>query len=225
MPGDRKITMRLQEFHGASKYLSWQAAAYLRPASPWRLIAAVWEGAGPVTDWSECIVAIAKTRDRQQFSALFVHFGPRLKSFFLRLGVTSGVAEDLMQETMLIVWRKAERFDPARAGASTWIFTVARNLRIDLKRRERDPGLLAELYEGADEPTPSDHMLSVERDTRVRQALTTLPAEQAEVIRLSFFEDRPHSEIARDLKIPLGTVKSRVRLAMMRLRALVEGQQ
>ncbi len=178
-----------------------------------------------MTDWSECIVAIAQRRDRQQFAALFAHFGPRLKGFFLRLGVTGGVAEDLVQETMLIVWRKADRFDPERAGASTWIFTVARNLRIDLKRRERDPARLAEFYDGADAPTPGDHLLSAERDGRIRQALTSLPAEQAEVIRLSFFEDRPHSRIAEDLKIPLGTVKSRVRLAMMRLRALVEDRQ
>ncbi|MES2256541.1 MAG: sigma-70 family RNA polymerase sigma factor [Pseudomonadota bacterium] len=178
-----------------------------------------------MTDWSECIVAIAKTRDRQQFAALFAHFAPRLKSFFLRLGVPPGVAEDLAQDTMLMVWRKADRFDPERAAASTWIFTVARNLRIDLKRRERDPALLAELYDGADEPTPSDNMLSAERDGRIREALTALPAEQAEVIRLSFFEDKPHSQIADDLKIPLGTVKSRVRLAMARLRALVEERQ
>jgi RNA polymerase sigma-70 factor (ECF subfamily) len=216
--------MRSLEFHDASKSAAWQAGAGPRPELAGRLIA-VWEGVRSVSDWSDCIVAIAQRRDRQQFAALFAHFGPRLKGFFLRLGVTQGVAEDLMQETLLIVWRKAERFDPARAGASTWIFTIARNLRIDLKRRERDPGLLAEFYDGADEPTPGDHLLTAERDGRIHQALTSLPAEQAEVIRLAFFEDRPHSQIADDLKIPLGTVKSRVRLAMMRLRALVEERQ
>lgn len=224
MRENRKTPMQLREFPDASKYPAWQAGAGPRPEFAGRLIA-VWEAAFSVTDWSECIVAIAKTRDRQQFAALFAHFAPRLKSFFLRLGVPPGVAEDLAQDTMLMVWRKADRFDPERAAASTWIFTVARNLRIDLKRRERDPALLAELYEDADEPTPSDHMLSAERDGRIREALTALPAEQAEVIRLSFFEDRPHSQIADDLKIPLGTVKSRVRLAMARLRALVEEQQ
>jgi RNA polymerase sigma-70 factor (ECF subfamily) len=220
----RKIKMDVFEFHDASKSAAWQAGPDPRAQKAGRLIA-VWEGARSVADWSECIVAIAQRRDRQQFAILFAHFGPRLKGFFLRLGVTPGAAEDLMQETMLIVWRKADRFDPSRAGASTWIFTVARNLRIDLKRRERDPGKLAEFYEGADEQTPSDHLLSAERDGRVRQALSSLPADQAEVIRLSFFEDRPHSQIAEDLKIPLGTVKSRVRLAMMRLRAFVEERQ
>jgi RNA polymerase sigma-70 factor (ECF subfamily) len=220
----RKIKMDAFEFHDASKSAAWQVGASPRAEDAGRLIA-VWEGARSVTDWSDCIVAIAQRRDRQQFAALFAHFGPRLKGFFLRLGVAPGAAEDLMQETMLIVWRKADRFDPERAGASTWIFTVARNLRIDLKRRERDPGKLAEFYDGADEPTPSDHLLSAERDGKVRQALSSLPADQAEVIRLSFFEDRPHSQIAEDLKIPLGTVKSRVRLAMMRLRAFVEERQ
>jgi len=217
--------MQTQEFPNASTYTAWQAGTGLQPVVPGRLIAATWKVAASVTDWSECILAIAQRRDRQQFAALFSYFGPRLKSFFLRLGVPSNVAEDLVQDTMLMVWRKADRFDPERAGASTWIFTVARNLRIDLKRRDRDPNLLTELYEGAAEPTPSDHMLSAEREVRIRQALVALPAEQAEVIRLSFFEDRPHSQIADDLKIPLGTVKSRVRLAMARLRALVEERQ
>lgn len=224
MSENRKNLMQLRQFPDASRYPAWQACAGPRPDIAGRLIA-VWEAAFFVTDWSECIVAIAKTQDRQRFAALFAHFGPRLKSYFLRLGVAPGMAEDLAQDTMLMVWRKADRFDPERAAASTWIFTVARNLRIDLKRRERDPALLAEFYEGADEPTPSDHMLSAEREGRIREALSALPGEQAEVIRLSFFEDRPHSQIADDLKIPLGTVKSRVRLAMARLRALVEEQQ
>jgi RNA polymerase sigma-70 factor (ECF subfamily) len=177
-----------------------------------------------VTDWSKSIVAIA-AGDRQQFAALFGYFAPRLKSFFLRLGAGPGVAEDLAQETMLVVWRKAGQFDPERAAVSTWIFTIARNLRIDLKRRERDPALLAEFFESAAEPMPSDHVLSAERDQSVRLAMTGLSREQAEAIRLSFFEDRPHGEIAKILDIPLGTVKSRLRLAMARLRALVEDKQ
>jgi RNA polymerase sigma-70 factor (ECF subfamily) len=178
-----------------------------------------------LTDWSDCIVAIATSRDRQRFALLFAHFAPRCKSFFMRLGASPGVAEDLAQETLLSVWRKANRFDPARAQASTWIYTIARNLRIDMQRRERDPSRLAEFFEGVSEPSPSDHVLSAEREERVHVALGELPKEQADVIRLSFFEDRPHAEIAGLLGIPLGTVKSRVRLAMNRLRALVEDRQ
>jgi RNA polymerase sigma-70 factor, ECF subfamily len=175
-----------------------------------------------VPDWSACIVAVALAKDRQQFGVLFGHFAPRLKNFFMRSGAVAAVAEDLAQDTMLIVWHKAGYFDPARSSAATWIFTIARNLRIDLKRRQRDPRLLEEFYELAPEPMPSDHVLSAERETRVRVALEQLPSDQADVIRRSFFDDMPHAEIARALDVPLGTVKSRIRLAMQRLRLLVE---
>jgi RNA polymerase sigma-70 factor (ECF subfamily) len=218
----RNRAMLAHDFVAASDRKAWQS--FEGP----RLVARPtldWETAGAVTDWSDCILAIAARRDRQCFADLFLHFGPRLKSFFLRLGVSPGQAEDLVQETMLTVWRKAGQFDPTRAGAATWIFTVARNLRIDLKRRERDPALLAELYDGPAEPLPSDMVIAAEHGRRVRQAMAELPAEQVEVIRLSFFEDRPHGEIAALLGIPLGTVKSRARLAMARLRALAEGWQ
>jgi RNA polymerase sigma-70 factor (ECF subfamily) len=178
-----------------------------------------------VTDWADCIRAIAERRDRAQFQSLFLHFAPRLKGFFLRSGAADGWAEDLAQETMLMVWRKAAQFDPAKAQVSTWIFTIARNLRIDAKRRERDPQAVAEFFDGAPEPSPSEHLLSAERCDQVRQAMKTLPPDQAQAIRLSFFEDRPHSEIATVLGVPLGTVKSRVRLAVTRLRALVEDKQ
>jgi len=192
---------------------------------------APWQGEGVflrgrfVTGWSDCIIAIAARRDREAFAELFGHFAPRLKSFFVRSGAASGQAEDLAQETLLMVWRKAALFDPARAQASTWIFTIARNIRIDARRRQRDPQALAEFFDGPAEPMPSEHLLSAERDALVRRALTHLPAEQAEAIRLSFYEDRPHSEIAGLLGLPLGTVKSRVRLAMARLRLLVEDKQ
>jgi RNA polymerase sigma-70 factor (ECF subfamily) len=185
----------------------------------------IWEIAGTVSAWSDCIVAIARTRDRDQFAKLFAYFAPRLKSFFLRQGMPPGTAEDLAQETMLAVWRKAGLFDPARAAASTWIYTIARNLRVDLHRKERDPSLLAEFFEQAAEPLASDGILSAERDRKVQAAVATLPEDQAQAIRLSFFEDRPHGEIARLLDIPLGTVKSRIRVAMSRLRALVEDER
>lgn len=172
-------------------------------------------------NWSACVVAIARTRDRGRFADLFLFFAPRLKAFFLRLGVASGAAEDLAQEVMFTVWRKADYFDPERASAATWIFTIARNLRIDLKRREQKPALTEDDLDYLGEPDPGEQTLALEREQRVRAALLELPGEQAEVIRLSFFEDRPHAEIAQSLAIPLGTVKSRIRLAMNRLRTLV----
>jgi RNA polymerase sigma-70 factor, ECF subfamily len=190
---------------------------------------AAWQGgsawSGFVMDWPDCISAIAARRDRQAFALLFGHFAPRLKSFFIRSGATPGLAEDLAQETLLMVWRKAALFDPGRAQVSTWIFTIARNLRTDARRKERDPQTVAEFFDRAADPLPSEHLLSAERDALVRRALTQLPAEQAEALRLSFYEDRPHSEIAGLLGLPLGTVKSRVRLAMARLRTLVEDKQ
>jgi RNA polymerase sigma-70 factor (ECF subfamily) len=131
-------------------------------------------------------------------------------------------AEELAQETMLTAWRRAAQFDPASGGAAAWIFTIARNLRVDVARRDR---LVPWLEVMADEPPPpaADATIeSLQHGERVRAALASLPPEQAEVVRLSFFDDRPHAEIERALGIPLGTVKSRLRLAMTRLRALLD---
>ncbi|HEY3637825.1 MAG TPA: sigma-70 family RNA polymerase sigma factor [Rhizomicrobium sp.] len=176
-------------------------------------------------DWTICIGAIARHRDKKQFALLFDHFAPRLKSYFIRLAVDNGTAEELVQEAMLSVWRKADYFDPARASVSTWIFTIARNLRIDIARRERDPHRLAEAFEPIPEPMPDECVTTFEREARIRTAIGILPSEQANIIRLHFFEDRSHAEIAGMLDLPLGTVKSRVRLAMGKIRALVEDLQ
>ena len=167
------------------------------------------------------LLAIATRRDRAAFVALFGVYAPRLKAWFRRGGSPPDVAEDLMQDTMLAVWRKADSFDPARAGVAAWIFAIARNRRIDAHRRAPRQAL------DADDPSlapaapaaPDARLSAEERETRLRAALADLPAEQMDVIRLSFFEDRPHAEIERALAIPLGTVKSRLRLAMRRLRA------
>jgi len=172
--------------------------------------------------WSEHVAEIGRIRDRSRFAELFGYFAPRLKSYFMRLGLGSDIAEELAQETMLAVWRKASTFDPARASAATWIFTIARNLRVDRLRRERDPAQLSEYYEREPASTPNDDFMSAERASRVRDALAVLSRDQLDVIRLSFFEDRSHAEISKELNIPLGTVKSRVRLAVERLRVLVE---
>jgi RNA polymerase sigma-70 factor (ECF subfamily) len=175
-------------------------------------------------DPSAWIVAIAASQSRESFALLFGRFAPRVKSYLLKLGAKPELAEELAQETLLTVWRKAAYFDPARASASTWIFTIARNLRIDALRRERhpedlidEPGLMP-----AEETRPDDALSTHEREARLRTALKTLPEEQAEVVRLSFFHDKAHAEISADLGLPLGTVKSRLRLAMVRLRAQLE---
>ena len=147
-----------------------------------------------------------------------------MKSYLLKLGARPELAEELAQETLLTVWRKAAYFDPERAGAATWIFTIARNLRIDALRRERHPEALQNAPELLpDEGQPADAIIvALQRLNRVREALGDLSADQVEVVRLSFFEEKPHSEISEDLGLPLGTVKSRLRLAMARLRTRLE---
>ena len=164
------------------------------------------------------LLARVAMADRAAFQVLFLHFGPRLKSYLMKLGAPPGMAEELAQEAMLMVWRKARLFDPAKASAATWIFTIARNLRIDAHRRARMPAL--DVAETMDPGIAADDGMEIqESERRLRAALAELPPEQAEIVALSFFSDQPHSQIADALGIPLGTVKSRLRLAMIRLRA------
>lgn len=163
---------------------------------------------------------IARDKDKAAFKALFQHFAPRVKAYMLKLGTENSLADELAQETLLMVWRKAEQFDRSKAAPSTWIFTIARNLRIDAFRKlnrpeldPEDPALVPEAEEAAD-----DRVGRLERAGIIREALKDLSEEQAEVIRLSFFEDKSHSVISEELGVPLGTVKSRLRLAFGRIR-------
>jgi RNA polymerase sigma-70 factor (ECF subfamily) len=168
---------------------------------------------------------VAAARDRQAFAALFRFYAPRLKSFLLKQGFSDIESEDLVQETMLNLWRKAESFDEAKAGVSTWIFTIARNCGIDRRRRTARV-VMAPVEETNEEPDPDpsaeEQIIVRENEAAIRAALGRLPAEQAAVIRLSFFAENPQAEIAKSLGIPLGTVKSRVRLALQRLRQIME---
>jgi RNA polymerase sigma-70 factor (ECF subfamily) len=173
--------------------------------------------------FSADIVAIAERGDRAAFESLFKYFAPRVKSYLLRLGAPAEAAEELAQETLLTVWRRAAAFNPALAGASTWIFTIARNLRIDLARRAARQSLPDDPGETVcQDPAPDAALSALEDEVRIKHALTGLPEEQVRVITLAFFADKPHAEIALDLGLPLGTVKSRLRLAMARLRAALD---
>lgn len=163
---------------------------------------------------------VARHRDRRAFALLFQAFAPRIKAFLMRSGSDAGMAEEVTQEVMVTVWRRAETYDPAQAGAATWIFTIARNKRIDMIRREKrpqvdpeDPALMPEPLEQAD-----DRMEAAQSADRLRHAMATLPEEQREILRMAYFEDKPHSAIAQECGLPLGTVKSRLRLALSRLR-------
>ena len=180
----------------------------------------------PPPDGAALLAAIASHGDRDAFAALFAHFAPRVKGYLLRLGLSNARAEELAQDTLLTAWRRAEAFNPAFGTAAAWIFTIARNLRVDAARRDRMFPRLELMAEEPDPPPQADAVLqSAQRAARLRAALDRLPAEQAEVIRLSFLDERPHAEIERVLGIPLGTVKSRLRLAMMRLRGLLDDLQ
>jgi len=168
----------------------------------------------------ELMDAIAQRRDRDAFARLYAHFAPRLKTYLTRQGADEGLAEDVTQEAMLTVWHRAASFDPTKAGVSTWIYTIARNKRIDRLRRESYPEI--ELDDPAlapDVPATAEAALdTAETENRLRRAMTTLPPEQAELLRLAFYEDKTHSMIADQRGLPLGTVKSRIRLALQRLR-------
>jgi RNA polymerase sigma factor (sigma-70 family) len=178
--------------------------------------------------WAELIGRVASSGDREAFKALFDHFAPRIKGFLINAGCTSEEADEIAQSTLIAVWRKAAQFDPNTTGAVAWIFTIARNLRIDAARRGMRKGQLnqaIELDHGLDVSESAEAIVSrAESVTRVTAAIDRLSPEQFAVIRLSFIEERSHPEIAAMLGIPLGTVKSRIRLAMLRLRELLDEQ-
>jgi len=177
----------------------------------------------------ELVNAVALRSDRGAFSALFKHFAPRIKAYLMRSGMAPELAEELAQDTMVNVWRKAASFDSERAQVSTWIFTIARNLRIDRHRRDGASGWSFVDFENDERPdhpdpaaSPEERLDERQREARVRTALRALSAEQVRVLQLSYFSDSPHSEIARELGIPLGTVKSRIRRALINLRRLID---
>jgi RNA polymerase sigma-70 factor (ECF subfamily) len=173
-------------------------------------------------DFGKLIEAVAERRDRDAFAQLFEYFAPRLKAYLMRIGAPPAAAEDFAQEAMFVVWRKAALFDARAAGASTWIFTIARNLRIDALRRDGRGAPVTDVSLAAKDPArPDDILVELDHARRIRRALETLSDEQAKVVRLSFFLDKPHGEIARELGLPLGTVKSRLRLAVTRLRGVL----
>ena len=174
---------------------------------------------------ADLIEAIAALRDRSAFARLFRHFAPRVRGFLVRGGADPEIAQEVAQEAMIMVWRRAATFDRKRASAATWIYTIARNKRIDLMRRAGRPGPSTEDWLVVFAPEGGDVDKSVTASQtyrRVKALIGGLSAEQLVVIRKAFFEDKSHSVIARELGLPLGTVKSRIRLALARLRQALE---
>lgn len=169
-------------------------------------------------DWVACIAAIRDQQDKQAFARLFQHFAPRVKAFLIRSGAEDGLAEECAQEVMAALWHKAHLFDPARASAATWIFTIARNRRIDAIRKQRRPEP-EDLTWGPDhEPDQADVLVLQEETDKLGEAIAALPLKQRELIEKAYFGDLSHREIADQTGLPLGTIKSRIRLALDRLR-------
>ncbi|MEM7120575.1 MAG: sigma-70 family RNA polymerase sigma factor [Pseudomonadota bacterium] len=173
--------------------------------------------------WEVCMAAIARERDKDSFGELFDHFGPRIKSYLRRLGASDVLAEDLMQEVMLTLWRRADQFDARKAAVSTWVFTIARNKRIDALRRQKRPEV--DMGDPATAPDPEDDAPKPDEQVNagqladiLRAAIGELPPEQAQLLNMAFYDDKSHTMIADELDLPLGTVKSRLRLALKKLR-------
>ncbi|MFT4793389.1 MAG: RNA polymerase sigma-70 factor (ECF subfamily) [Paracoccaceae bacterium] len=176
--------------------------------------------AGP--DASEDIGLMARIalKDREAFAALFARYAVRVKAFVMSGGASHDQADEVAQDVMVTVWRRAELYDPAKAAVSTWIFAVARNRRIDMIRRAKRPAPDPEdpLFQPEPEPDPATTAAAKDRDARVRVAIAGLSVDQREAVRLAFFAGLTQTEIAEKLNAPLGTVKSRLRLAFVRLR-------
>lgn len=177
---------------------------------------------GEVVTFDDLLVRIGKDKDRDAFIRLFEHFAPRVKSFLLKSLRDNQLADDLAQETMLTVWHRAKSYDPSQAGASTWIFTIARNKKIDHYRKVSRGGMvLPDLdieQETPEDLSPDALAIRQQREEHIASVLKELPEEQAHIVRKAYFEDKSHGEIAEEEGLPLGTVKSRMRLALERLR-------
>lgn len=175
-----------------------------------------------VSEASRLLVKVANDRDRTAFTTLFRHFGPRLKAFLLRTEHDEDRVESVVQDVMVSVWRKAHTFDPSKSNASTWMFTMARNRLIDTVRQEGRRRRLADELAREPEPeeTSTDFELSRwEANEQVQRLMKDLPPEQSRAVYLAFIEGKSHRDIADDLGVPVGTIKSRIRLAFKRMRS------
>lgn len=171
-----------------------------------------------ISEETRLLIRVRDGRDRQAFAALFAHYAPRLKAMLRRGGMGEAQAEEVVQEAMLAVWHKAAQFDPGRASASAWIYRIARNRQIDIFRREGRP-VPDELTESPPpEPDAADALALDQETRRLRAALEALPPAQREMVERAYLGELSHSEIAEATGLPLGTIKSRIRLALERLR-------
>ena len=170
------------------------------------------------TDWAGLLIRVRDKKDREAFAALFRHFAPRVKGFLMKSGAGATLAEECAQDVMATLWQKAHLFDPTRASVATWVFTIARNRRIDALRRARraEPEDLP--WGPEPEPDQAEVMEAQQETAQLGRALASLPEPQRVLIERAFYGDLSHSEIAAETGLPLGTIKSRIRLALEKLR-------
>lgn len=168
--------------------------------------------------WADLVLRVRDARDRAAFAALFQHFAPRVKGFLMKSGADAALAEECAQDVMVTLWQKAHLYDPARASVATWVFTIARNRRIDALRRARRPEPEELPWGPEPEPDQSDAYEAQEDTRRLAAALSQLPENQRDLIQRAYFGDLSQTEIAAATGLPLGTIKSRIRLALDRLR-------
>lgn len=175
----------------------------------------------PAPDLHGWMQAVITHQDKKAFAKIFHYFAPRLKSFFMQQHCSEEQAEEIIQQTLLTVWEKAPQFDPKKAKLSTWVYTIARRKKIDIYRQEQRHGQASEQIENIESESVENQEAQLEqqqRDQEVHDALSSLPTEQAKLLRMSFFDQLSHQKISEKLNLPLGTVKSRMRLAIEKLR-------
>ena len=168
--------------------------------------------------WVTHLVAIRDNQDQSAFAEVFAHFAPRVKAFLMKSGANPDLAEDVSQDVMATLWRKAHMFDPSKANVSTWIFTIARNRRIDVLRKQRRPEPEDLTWGPEAEPDQEDALALQQESAQLGEAIAALPDKQRELIVRAYYAELTHSEIADATGLPLGTIKSRIRLALDRLR-------
>ena len=172
---------------------------------------------GEMVAW---MALVGNQRDRDAFIKIYKHFAPKLKGFFLVRGVSTQTADEILQESMLAIWQKADSYKPEKGKVSTWIFTIARYKFIDRLRRDGRQKTEPDEPDSrpSDDPITDEQVTQLQSRDAVRAAIYRLPKDQQTVIFLSFLKGLAHTEIAEQLKLPLGTVKSRIRRAIGRLR-------
>jgi len=178
--------------------------------------------------WAECVRLVAHKRDRAAFQQLYKHYTPLIRAFLLKsmgAGGDRAEAEEITQEVLIKVWNKAASFNSSKASVNTWIFTIARNTRIDFIRRNERNGRnieIEDIWHEPDSPEPLVDLQQRRAEQVIRQAMATLPDEQTQVLYKAFMEGKSHNEVAEELGLPLGTVKSRIRLALNKLQILID---